>query len=142
MYLTGTPLNCDWLFTEYQKIKDKKDHPLMWYTIFDKYANARNIGEGDAELGKQRLKDLAELYDEEERAARVDGQFVQMSGMIFKSWSQDKHVIAPFEIPHSWEIIESIDPHPQKMWAVVWVALAPNGSKIVVQSMYLGDTID
>lgn len=142
MYLTGTPLNCDWLFSEFQKIRDKKDHPLMWYTVFDRYANAKNLGEGDADLGKQRLEELASLYDEEERAARVDGQFVQMTGMIFKAWSQAEHVIDQFPIPYKWEIIESIDPHPQKPWAVVWVAIAPNGAKILLQSLYLGESID
>jgi len=142
MYMTGTPLNCDWLFSEFQKIRDTNDHALMWYVIFNQWANAKNIGEGNEDLGKKRLEDLAALYDEEERAARIHGQFVQMSGMIFKGWSQALHVIPEFLIPHQWKIIESIDPHPQKPWAVVWVAFAPNGSKILLKSHYLDGTID
>lgn len=142
MYLTGTPLNCDWLFSEFQKIRDNNDHPLMWYVIFDQWANAKNIGEGDEGLGRQRLLDLASLYDEDEKNARIHGMFVQMSGMIFKGWSQNIHVIEPFPIPKRWPIIESIDPHPQKPWAVVWVALAPNGAKILLSSLYADGTID
>lgn len=142
MYLTGTPLNCDWLFSEFQKIRDNNDHPLMWYVIFDQWANAKNIGEGNEELGKKRLEDLAAMYDEEERNARVRGMFVQMSGMIFKQWRQDVHLIDQFPIPRKWPIIESIDPHPQKPWAVVWIALAPNGSKILLSSLYADGTID
>jgi hypothetical protein len=142
MYLTGTPLNCDWLFTEFQKIRDSNNHSLMWYVIFDQWANAKNIGEGDEVTGRQRLEEFASLYDEEEKKARVHGMFVQMSGMIFKAWSHEKHLIPEFDIPHSWPIIESIDPHPQKPWAIVWVALAPNGSKILLSSMYAGETID
>lgn len=142
MYLTGTPLNCDWLFSEFQKIKDNDNHPLMWYVIFDQWANARNIGNGDESLGRQRLEELASLYDEEEKNARVRGMFVQMSGMIFKSWSQEHHLLEPFPIPYRWQVIESIDPHPQKPWAVVWIALAPNGAKILLSSLYADGTID
>lgn len=142
MYLTGTPLNCDWLFSEFQKIRDANDHPLMWYVIFDQWANAKNLGEGNAELGKKRLEELAALYDEDERNARIHGQFVQMSGMIFKGWSQAVHLLQPFPIPRRWQIIESIDPHPQKPWAVIWIALAPNGAKILLSSLYADGTID
>lgn len=142
MYMTGTPLNCDWLFSEFQKIRDTNDHPLMWYIIFDQWANAKNIGEGDENLGRQRLEELAELYDEEEKNARIRGMFVQMSGMIFKAWSQGHHMIDQFPLPRRWQIIESIDPHPQKPWAVVWVALAPNGAKILIHSLYADGSID
>ncbi len=142
MYLTGTPLNCDWLFSDFQKIRDTNDHPLMWYVIFEQWANAKNIGEGDEAVGRQRLEEFAALYDEEEKKARVHGMFVQMSGMIFKSWSHAVHLIDQFDIPHHWRIIESIDPHPQKPWAIVWVAIAPNGAKILLSSMYAGETID
>lgn len=141
MYLTGTPLASPWVYDEYRKLKDNQD-PVKWYIQFHSEVNAKNLGEGDAELGKQRLKEFADSLDPEERAARLEGAFVQLQGLIFKSWSRATHVIAPFDIPTSWRIIESVDPHPQKPWAVTWTALAPNGAKILLQSLYLEGTID
>jgi len=142
MYLTGTPLNCDWLFSKFQRIRDSNQDPLEWYIIFDRWANAKNLGEGSLDLGKKRLEEFASQYDEEERAARMDGAFVQMSGMIFKSWSHEHHIIEPFPIPRSWPIIESIDPHPQKPWAIAWIAVAPNGAKILLSGIYADGSID
>lgn len=141
MYMTGTPLNCPWLYQVYQEIKDNQD-PVKWFIKFDSTMNAKNIGEGDEALGKKRLEEWAAEYDEQERASRLGGDFMQLQGLVFKGWDRKKHLITPFPIPHNWTIIESIDPHPNKPWAVTWVALAPNGAKILLQAMYCEGVID
>jgi hypothetical protein len=57
-----------------------------------------------------------------------------MQGLIFKNWSESKHKIPKFQWPHNWPIIESIDPHPAKPWAVSWVGITENGKKILLRS--------
>ncbi len=141
MYMTGTPLMSPWLYKVYQQIKDNND-PLRWYIRFNSRMNAKNIGGGSEELGLKRLDELASEYTEEERAARLDGEFLQLQGLIFKNWDRDKHCIQPFPIPHHWPVLESIDPHPNKPWAVTWIAIAPNNSKILLQSMYVEGVLD
>lgn len=141
IYMTGTPLSSPWVYDEYQKIRENND-PLRWYIQFPSEANAKNLGQGDEALGKKRLTELAELFDPEEKEARLNGGFVQLQGLIFKGWDRALHLIEPFELPYSWPIIESIDPHPQKPWAVTWTALAPNGAKILVRSAYLEGDIE
>lgn len=141
MYMTGTPLMSPWMYKVYQQIKDNND-PIRWYIKFNSKVNAKNIGGGDEKLGLQRLEELASEYTEEEKAARIDGDFVQLQGLIFKNWDRDKHYIKPFPIPHNWPIYESIDPHPNKPWAVTWIAIAPNNSKILLQSIYAEGVID
>jgi len=141
MYMTGTPLMSPWLYQVFQQIKDNND-PLRWYIRFSSKVNAKNIGQGDEALGLKRLDELAAEYNDEERAARLDGDFVQVQGLIFKSWDRHIHTINSFEIPVQWEIIESIDPHPHKPWAVTWTAIAPNGAKILIQAMYVEGVID
>jgi hypothetical protein len=141
MYMTGTPLMSPWLYEIFQQMKNHDD-PLRDYVKFKRNINAKNIGEGDEKLGMQRLEEFASQFTEEEKAARVDGDFVQISGLIFKDWDRSKHVIDKFDIPVQWPIYESIDPHPNKKWAVSWMAIAPNGAKILLKSIYADGVID
>jgi hypothetical protein len=141
MYMTGTPLMSPWLYEIYQQMKNHDD-PIRDYIKFASYVNAKNIGEGDEALGKKRLEDLASEYSAEDRAARIDGDFVQVQGLVFKAWDRSIHLINPFPVPPQWPIYESIDPHPHKPWAVTWTAHAPNGAKILLQSIYAEGVID
>lgn len=141
MWMTGTPLMSPWLYKVYQEIKNNDDK-LRWYIRFNSSANARNIGGGDEKLGLQRLEELAAEYTAEERAARIDGDFVQLQGLVFKNWDKSIHSISSFPIPASWPVYESIDPHPNKPWAVTWMAHAPNGAKILVRAQYCEGVIE
>lgn len=141
MFLTGTPLASPWLYHEYQRVKDGSDS-LTSATVFDTFVNAKNIGEGNESLGKQRIEDMASQYTADERHARLHGGFVEVQGLIFKNWSQGIHMLDEFEIPHDWPIWESIDPHPHKPWAVVYIAIAPNGTKVLLRSVYVEGVID
>lgn len=141
MWLTGTPLSTPWLFNEFKRI-ERNDDPLSWYIKGSNKENAKNLGEGDETLGLKRLEDFASQLTEEERSARMDGEFLQMTGIIFKNWSRHDHLIAPFPLPHGWSVIETIDPHPNKPWAVGYIAVAPNGAKILLKCFYVEGVID
>lgn len=141
MYMTGTPLMSPWLYAIYQQMKNHDD-PIRDYVKFKRNVNAKNIGDGNEALGIKRLEEFASEFTEEEKAARLDGDFVQISGLIFKNWDRTKHIIPSFPILPSWDIYESIDPHPNKPWAVTWMAVAPNGAKILLQSLYAEGVID
>ncbi len=141
MYMTGTPLASPWLYEEYQKWK-ANDDGIKTFMQNDSYVNARNLGDGDEALGKRRIDELASQYSTEEQEARIKGGFIQLSGLIFKNWDRAKHLIRPFPWPQDWQIYESIDPHSQKDWAVSWVGIAQNGSKVLLHSTYIGGVID
>lgn len=141
MYLTGTPLSSPWLYQEYSKIKDGTDDIRKFFQ-FSSNINAKNIGEGDEALGLQRLKDFADSLTQEERTARLDGGFIQLQGLIFKNWDRSIHLISTFPWPHNWEIIESIDPHPNKPWAVTWLGIAGNGAKVLLKSALFDGVLD
>ncbi len=141
MFMTATPLASPWMFKEAQKIK-AEPNGIATLIEFKPYCNVKNIGEGDVALGRKRLDELYSQYDEQELLARRDGQFIQLHGLIFQGWDRSKHLIRDFNIPKNWPIYESIDPHPQKPWAVTWTAIAPNGSKILLKSQYIVGGID
>lgn len=141
MYMTGTPLMSPWLYEIYQQMKNHDD-PIRDYVKFPRFINAKNIGDGDEKLGLKRLEEFASEFNEEEKAARIDGEFVQVQGLVFKDWDRAKHVIPKFDLPQQWTIYESIDPHPHKPWAVCWIAVAPNNAKILLKSIYAEGVID
>lgn len=136
-FLTGTPLLSPWLYQEYLKARD--GDPLRWCIIMKMMENAKNLGNGDEALGLKRISDFAETLDADEKRARVDGEFVQMQGLIFKTFSRAKHFCPEFEWPAHWPIWESIDPHPHKPYAVSWVGVTENNKKILLRSgLYQG----
>jgi hypothetical protein len=138
-YITGTPIVGPWMYQEIQ-LAEKGD-PLRWYTYVDTDDNATNIGEGDTKLGLKRIHEFISMLDPNERAARKNGKFLQMQGLIFKGWSA-KHKIPPFQWPHHWPVIESIDPHPAKPWAVSWTGVTENGKKILLRSGYFEGVLE
>lgn len=142
LVITGTPLMDQDLFQRYEAWRSAPESSPWDFIICDTYMNARNIGEGDVALGTSRIKAFEAELDPEERALRIQGAFAQMQGLIFTQWSRKTHVIEPKDIPHNWSIIESIDPHPQKPWAVTWTAIDGRGCKFLLQSMYLEGALD
>lgn len=141
MYLTGTPLASLWLYEDFMKWKGNI-LPLYSFIQFGEADNYKNLGEGDADLGRKRYEEFLSTLDPEEREARGKGTFLQLQGLIFKNWDRGVHLVDEFEVPANWEIWESIDPHPNKPWAVSWIAIAPNGAKILIQSGYFEGVVD
>lgn len=141
MFITGTPLTEPWLYQEWQKSQNDPDG-IRWSIFVDSYSNAKNLGQGDEALGRKRVDEMAAMYDDDEKEARVYGKFIQLRGMVFKTWSRQLHLIDPFEWPREWPIVETIDPHPRKPWAIGWIGLAENGARILLKSSKIEGVVD
>lgn len=128
-WVTGTLITEPWIA---QTIK--KPDKNMWFVFADSYDNAKNIGQGDENLGKQRLLEFENELDPDEREARISGKSLQLQGQVFKDWDRSIHLISPFPWPSNWPVIETIDPHAQKPWAVAWIGITPSGRKILLRS--------
>lgn len=77
-------------------------------------------------------------YDEDERQARIYGKFQHLVGMVFKKWDRNIHVIPPFHVKNQdYSVIELIDPHPRNPDAIMWVATDRNGTKYVVDELFI-----
>jgi len=75
------------------------------------------------------------LNSYEERKMRLLGEFVSLSGLIYTgecAFREDKHLIKPFQLNDEYIVYRGLDCHLSKPTAVVEVAVAPNGQKIVV----------
>lgn len=140
MYITATPLSSPWMYQEW--IKGMSGDNLRWFRFVKMSENAKNLGDGNEELGKKRIQQFAELLDEDEKEARLNGEFAQIRGLVFKDFDKKHHMISPFPIPAEWMIWESIDPHPQKDWAVSWIAITDNDKKVLLRSQYMSGDIE
>lgn len=69
-----------------------------------------------------------------EERARLYGEFIQRSGLVYPQWNPDKHKIKPFSIPSDWRRIASIDPAATGPNACVWAAIRPSGDIIIYRA--------
>lgn len=141
-FITATPLFEPWLYTKYREWQADPEGSLWWFRFVHNHENAKNLGNGNEELGKKRIQEFLQELPEEEREARSRGEFIQLRGLVFKDFSRKVHLIKPFDWPVHWPIWESIDPHPSKPYGVSWIGIADNGCKILLQSALIpGDCV-
>lgn len=61
-------------------------------------------------LSREAIAQLESTMSDEEREARQYGKFVAMSGLVYKEFNEEIHVIDPFNVPKEWYDNISIDP--------------------------------
>jgi len=83
---------------------------------------------------KKKLKDKWSGHPEE--AARLFGDFVQRSGLVYNLWQGSKHLVRPFRIPRDWTRIVSIDPANTGITAAIWGAVEPNTNNLYLYREY------
>jgi len=66
---------------------------------------------------------LAGLTDEEKKI-RKEGRFVQLHGLIYPQFKEERHCIESFEIPSEWRRVVAVDPHLAKETSVLWATIA------------------
>lgn len=133
-FITGTVVSQPWITDLIEKAKADKTGERYWHKEGSTYENAKNIGDGDVELGRKRIREFEEELDKDERAARIYGKVLHLQGLIFKNWSRSDHIIKPFKWPSEWPIWVSIDPAQAKPWAVAWLGFTPSGNVILIRS--------
>lgn len=137
--LTLTPLNDissgvrkPWVYDLYQEWKrGRKD------TVFVQLSALDNPFIPDEE--KQRLKEKWSGHPEER--ARLYGEFIQRSGLIYPEFNRAKHLVKPFRIPAEWKRVASIDPAATGVTACVWAAISPRNDVYIYRLYYERDKI-
>ena len=110
-----------WVFDLYETFKkgEQKDIAFVNLSVLDNpYV---------PESEKVRLKEKWAGHPEE--GARLYGDFVQRSGLVYPMWDIKKH-LRKREVggpPKGWRRVACIDPAATGVTAVLWCAVAPNG---------------
>jgi len=96
-------------------------------------------------LSKEDIEDFERTLTEDERQCRINGVPLELSGLVYKQFSYDKHVLK--EVPKGWEnfttppkdycLYVAIDPHPQTPHAVLIIAVAPTGQRFIIRELWV-----
>lgn len=114
----ATLLNEPWIFEDiYLPCKDGK---LKSVQIFEGTTDDNTTLSGEA-----KEEYFSKLSDDEKEVRRL-GKPSAMQGRVFKSYDPTKNRIPSFDIPSHWPVYVSIDPHPNKPHAVLFIAVSPN----------------
>lgn len=90
----------------------------------------------DEEAKAEALRGLSN----EERLARKEGKFVALSGLIYKDFDPDRHVIPTIrELPENVNVVVSIDPGIRYACAVGWHYLTPDDKMVQFAEGYYKD---
>lgn len=84
-------------------------------------------------LTHENIVRMAVSVNEEERKARMSGEITRGANFIFQEFSRKIHVIDAFDVANNDYIIWcSLDPHPKKADAIIWVAIDKNNNYFVI----------
>lgn len=96
------------------------------------------------------IAEFEALLTPEERECRLLGIPLHLSGLIYKQFSWDKHVLK--QLPHGWEswlkpprdytLYFNIDPHPQTPHAVLFCAVSPMGQRFYYYDLFKHCTVE
>lgn len=80
------------------------------------------------------------ITDEKLAAAKLHGQFVSLSGMVFPQFNRALSVIPDFDMPDWWFRVFAIDCHIKAPHALLWGCWTPEGEFIVYRTMKMKGT--
>jgi phage terminase large subunit-like protein len=132
--LTLTPLvdiasgvRTPWVFDLYEEMKQgRKDIAFVKLSVLDNpYVPADE---------KEKLVDKWGGHFEE--SARLYGDFIQRSGLVYNLWDPAIHVVDPIKIPRDWRRIVSIDPAATGTTAALWAAVEPGNNNLHLYREY------
>ena len=90
-------------------------------------------------LDEKDIKEMTQNLNDDEKRARLYGDFVFLTGLVYKDWNRDVHVIELIEIPKNWTRYCAIDPHTRTPTAVLYWAVNPQEEHFIYDELYLPD---
>ena len=88
---------------------------------------------------KEKLKEKWAGHPEER--ARLYGDFIRRSGLVYSQWDPTKHILKKQSLPQDWRRIVSIDPAATGVTAAVWAAISPRNDVYIYRIYYERDKI-
>jgi hypothetical protein len=126
-WLTLTPLTQPWIYDEIYTCADPKRVHCVTVNMRD-----------NPHLSPEAIAEFEVSLTEEEKEARLHGRFLHLSGLVYKEFVPDTHIIDDFKIPELWTRYFAVDPHERTPTAVMWVAVDPKGRKYIYDELWMG----
>lgn len=94
-------------------------------------------------ISKEEIDNASKELTEDTFAQEYMADFRKYTGLVYKEFSRDAHVIEPFDIPDSWQIYRGVDFGSTNPTAVVWIGVDSDDNWFVISEHYqTGETID
>lgn len=127
-WLTLTPLTQPWIYDEVYTALDKA---YTFVTVIDIRENKY--------LTEKDIADFEKTLTEEEKSARLHGKFLHLTGLIYKEFDSQVHIIDPPDIKPHWTRYMAIDPHERTPTAVLWLAVDEKDNHYIYDELKLAD---
>lgn len=87
------------------------------------------------------IEKTAKKLSQDELEMRLKGKYIQFTGLVYKEFNRDLHIIKPFEIPSDWKLYRTIDhginrDHP---CACLWVYVSEKEEFYITDEYYETD---
>jgi hypothetical protein len=137
-WFTLTALSEPWI----SDLFDKGDKGQFWSCYGSTYDNPH--------LSREAIAEFECTLTDDERECRLHGIPLHKMGVIYKEFSQPKHVLketprgwaSPLEPPLSFTLYVFIDPHPQTPHAVLFCAVSPLGQRFYYADIFVHCTVE
>jgi hypothetical protein len=94
-------------------------------------------------ISKEELDNAKKELTEDTFAQEYLADFRKYTGLVYKDFERETHVIEPFDVPDDWDIYRGIDFGSTNPTACVWVASDTDDNIYVISEHYAtGQTID
>jgi len=119
-----TPLKEPWIANELVNKVDKtiKVHVLRTYD--------------NPHIDQEAARKFASKLSDEEKETRIEGKFLHLQGLVFKTFKQATHVIEPFDIPKHWTCYVGIDTHPRTPQALLFMMVDPRSNVYAIHEVF------
>jgi hypothetical protein len=136
--LTETPLSgSQWIYDQFIELPPDKLEAQKKAVVHAELEDACEEHGVRGFIKHERIMDMVSQYDEDDMMARVYGKHAHLSGLIFKKWTPQVHVIKPFKLEdRDWLVVHALDPHPRVSDAGLWVAFGRDHRIIVCDELW------
>ena len=147
LWWTATPLACGVKLLEYAEAAQEEeleraereaagaevpDHPF--------YAEAVLRTDDNVNLSRDAIAKFFDGMSEEEERVRREGSFLIQQGLVYKSWDKRIHIVETHPVTEDWTVYDLIDPGHANAFAVMFLAVKPDGDMVVFDELYLART--
>lgn len=87
-------------------------------------------------IDKSEIEKSKLIMIQDEIDARIYGKYVQFSGLIYKGFDKNVHVVKPFDIPRDWKKYRTLDHGINNPTACLWCAVNPAGEMYIYDEYY------
>jgi phage terminase large subunit len=122
----STPKGYNHFYDLYQNAVKNKELWKSWH--FTSYDNPY--------LPKKVIDEKKKELTEDQFAQEYLADFKKYTGLVYKDFDREIHVIEPFDIPEKWRIYRGVDFGSTNPTAVLWIAVDDDGNFFIAEEYY------